>query len=171
MRLFFALWPAAQAARALGQWAQSVQEGCGGRATPERNIHLTLAFLGDADRARASAAGRVVEAARFELPVDAARYWPHNRIVWIGPERIPDGLAGLVGQLHGALRKEGFVLEDRPFAAHITLLRKAGRPASIPELPRISWPVEEFVLVRSRPASGGSEYEAIERFPLAQRRG
>ena len=167
MRLFFALWPPAEAARELGAWAHALQKDCGGKATPEAKIHLTLAFLGDGEPGKASAAGRQVNARGFDFPVDAARYWTHNRIVWVGPRRMPDALADLARQLHGALANAGFTLEDRSFAAHVTLLRKAGRPGALPPPPSIAWPVEEFLLVRSRPASAGSEYEAIERFPLA----
>ena len=170
MRLFFALWPPPEAARELSAWARVVQAGCGGKATSEPNIHLTLAFLGEVDRVKAGAAGREVGAARFDFPVDAARYWTHNRIVWVGPQHMPDALADLARQLHAALAKVGFALEDRPFAAHVTLLRKAGKPGTLPALPPVAWPVDEFLLVRSRPASAGSEYEAIERFPLAGRR-
>jgi 2'-5' RNA ligase len=167
VRLFFALWPPAEAARELSAWTHAVQAGCGGKATPEPNIHLTLAFLGEADPAKAGAAGRQVHGRGFDFPVDAARYWTHNRIVWVGPQRMPGALADLARQLHGALAQAGFTLEERPFAAHVTLLRKAGKPSALPPLPSIAWPVEEFLLVRSRPAATGPEYEAIERFPLA----
>jgi RNA 2',3'-cyclic 3'-phosphodiesterase len=167
VRLFFALWPPPEAARALGEWAQAVHKACGGRATREDSIHLTLAFLGDADPLKAGAAGRKVKARAFDFPLDAARYWPHNRIVWIGPQRVPDALADLVQQLQGALAGAGFVLEDRPFAAHVTLVRKAAKPAAIPPLPAVSWPAAQFLLVRSKRSSTGSAYEAIERFPLA----
>jgi len=167
VRLFFALWPPPEAARALAEWARAVEKACGGRATRENSIHLTLAFLGDADPLKAGVAGRKVRAAAFDFPLDAAGYWPHNRIVWIGPQRMPDALADLVQQLHRALVEEGFVLEGRAFAAHVTLLRKAARPAAIPPLPALTWPAPEFALVRSKPSPTGSAYEAIERFPLA----
>ena len=167
MRLFFALWPPPQAARALGEWARAVQRDSGGRATAEETIHLTLAFLGDVDPARAAAAARRVRGKTFELPVDAARYWKHNQIVWAGPTAMPPELADMVGRLHGALKADGYVLEERPFAAHITLLRKAGKPATLPQLPPVAWPAREFVLVRSTP-SGGSRYEMVERFALRQ---
>jgi len=101
------------------------------------------------------------------LPIDAAKYWKHNNIVWVGAQAMPAALAGLVAQLHGSLKNNGFALEDRPFAAHITLIRKAAAPKSIPPLPVVQWPASEFVLVRSTPGRSGSRYEAIERFPLA----
>ncbi|MBV8033395.1 MAG: RNA 2',3'-cyclic phosphodiesterase, partial [Betaproteobacteria bacterium] len=68
--------------------------------------------------------------------------------------------------LHAALRRNGFTLEERPFAAHITLVRKAAMPSSIPALPQVDWPAREFTLVRSTLAQSGSRYETLERFPL-----
>ncbi len=166
MRLFFALWPPPEAARALARWAEEVHRSSAGRATREETIHLTLAFLGEADPEKPVRAARRVRAEAFELPIDAAKYWKHNRIVWVGPAEMPPPLGDLAGQLKAQLAKEGFVLEERPFAAHITLLRKASVPQSLVPLPAISWPAREFVLVRSIPDSKGSRYEIIERFPL-----
>jgi 2'-5' RNA ligase len=60
------------------------------------------------------------------------------------------------------LREDGFTLEDRPFAAHVTLVRKANPPKSIPPLPKVEWPAAEFALVRS----AGGKYETVQRFPL-----
>jgi RNA 2',3'-cyclic 3'-phosphodiesterase len=166
LRLFFALWPPPETARALGQWANEVQRSAGGRATAEETIHLTLAFLGESDPVKASAAGRRARGTAFALPIDAAKYWRHNRIVWVGPQTMPAELNDLVAQLHSALREHAFVLEDRPFAAHITLIRTANPPRSIPPLPRVEWPCNEFLLVCSTPTRNGSRYEPVERFPL-----
>ena len=70
MRLFFALWPPAETAHALGDWAREVAEQAGGKLTPIENIHLTLAFLGDADPAKPTSAARRVAARRHALPID-----------------------------------------------------------------------------------------------------
>src|SRR3954470_14977944 len=166
MRLFFALWPPRETAHALAEWANTVQRDTGGRATAEPTIHLTLAFLGDADPAKATASARRVRGKAFELPIDASQYWRHNKIVWVAPQAMPPALADLVAQLHGALKADGFVLESRPFAAHITLVRKAAPPKSLPPLPPLRWPAPEFVLVRSSPSNTGSRYETIQRFVL-----
>jgi 2'-5' RNA ligase len=163
VRLFFALWPPAPAARALAEWAATVQRESGGRATKQETIHLTLAFLGEADPDKAITAARGASGERFALPVETAKYWRHNEIVWVGPLAMPPQLDALVGSLHGRLREASFVLEKRPFAAHITLLRRAPQPSALPGLPRIAWPADEFVLVRSKP---GSRYEVVQRFPL-----
>ena len=166
MRLFFALWPPRETAQALGRWAEEVTRESRGKQTAVENIHLTLAFLGEADPAKAFNVAQRVPGARHALPIDHAHYWQHNRVVWVGPQTMPAPLAALVNQLHGSLREHGFVLEDRPFAAHITLLRKAKPPKSLPPLPRVEWPVNEMLLVRSRTSPKGSTYEPLERFPL-----
>jgi 2'-5' RNA ligase len=166
LRLFFALWPPAGAARALAQWAEAVQRDSGGRATAEETIHLTLAFLGEADAVEAARAAGRVKGKAFRMTVDAAKYWRHNRIVWVGPSEMPAELSHTVRQLHASLREGGFVLEDRPFAAHITLIRKANAPKSIPPLPAVDWHANELVLVRSVTGGRGSRYEPVERFAL-----
>ncbi len=166
MRLFFALWPPAKTAHALAQWTQEVMKQTGGSAMHTENIHLTLAFLGEADPAKAHNAAQRVQGPRHALPIDHAHYWRHNKIVWVGPQAMPLALAALASQLQGALRQHGFVLEEREFAAHVTLLRKARPPKSLPPLPKVEWPVNEVLLVRSRASPKGSTYEPVERFPL-----
>lgn len=166
MRLFFALWPPRATAQALGDWAAAVGGQSGGKVTAVENIHLTLAFLGEADADKALDAARRVKAPRHELPIDAARYVKKNEMLWVAPATLPAELTALAGDLHRALRGAGFALEERPFAAHVTLIRKARMPKSIPPLPRVRWPVDEFVLVRSRTSSKGSTYEPLERFAL-----
>jgi len=164
VRLFFAAWPPAQTAVALHAWAEDLE----GRAVSQENIHLTLAFLGEGDPAKAMAAAKRVRGVRHELPIEQARFWKKNQIVWAGPREMPPALDSLVKSLHLALYRAEFILERRPFAAHVTLLRKAREPAALPPLPRVAWPVDEFVLVGSRISSRGSTYEPVERFPLSK---
>ena len=166
MRLFFACWPPAETARALAHWAAEVRNDCGGKLTAVENIHLTLAFLGEAQADPAVAAAREVKARAHELPIDSARYVKRNEMVWVGPEAVPQELASLAAQLRDALVRRQFRLEERPFAAHVTLIRKARRPSSIPALPTVSWPVDEFLLVASKISPKGSIYTPIERFAL-----
>jgi 2'-5' RNA ligase len=167
MRLFFALWPPQEAAQALFGFAQEAQKLSGGRATAQDKIHLTLAFLGEADPARAIRAARTVEGSAHELPIEEARYWRENSIVWAGPREMPLELKALHEGLSKALYREEFILERRPFAAHVTLIRKARR-AALPPLPALEWPVGEFLLVRSALSSKGASYEPVERFALSR---
>ena len=165
MRLFFALWPPARTARALAEWAREAQQLTGGRVTDEAKIHLTLAFLGEADPEDAARAASAVEARTHELPIEKCHYWRENNIVWVGPRDTPEALKALHQQLKSALERAGFVLERRPFAAHVTLVRKA-RAAKLPAIPPVQWPVREFVLVRSALSPKGARYEIVQRFDL-----
>ena len=166
MRLFFALWPPPDAARALAQWAGDAQRVTGGRAIDAAKIHLTLAFLGDADPRKAIAAARRAIAFSHELPIEEAGYWRANGIVWTGPRETPPALKVVVDRLSMELQKENFTLERRPFAAHVTLIRKARAGGSLPPLPEVAWSVGEFVLVRSSLSAKGASYEVLERFRL-----
>jgi 2'-5' RNA ligase len=165
MRLFFALWPPAETADALAAWAHAAQRLTGGRPTDAAKIHLTLAFLGDADPRRAVIAARRAAGAVHDLPIEHARHWRENNIVWAGPRETPLALAALFKSLSLELYREEFILERRPFAAHVTLIRKA-RAARLPPLPAVEWPVREFLLVRSSLSSKGSTYEPLEHFAL-----
>jgi 2'-5' RNA ligase len=164
VRLFFAAWPPAQTAAALHAWAEALE----GRVVARENIHLTLVFLSEADPAKAIAAAKRVRGVRHELPIEVARFWKKNQIVWAGPSAMPRELDRLVRSLRLELYRDQFILDRRPFAAHVTLLRKAREAREMPPPPRAPWPVSEFLLVRSRISSRGATYEPIERFPLSE---
>jgi 2'-5' RNA ligase len=169
VRLFFALWPPAATVAALAAWAAQAQRAAGGRLTRPESIHLTLAFLGEVADDRvgdAVTAARSVRGERHTLAIECAKVWAHNNIAWVGPERTPAALESLVRGLHESLRARGFMLEARPFAAHITLIRKARKASRLPALAVLEWPVDEFTLVRSSLSPKGSSYEIIGRFPL-----
>lgn len=166
MRLFFALWPPAATAGALAQWTRDAQRATGGKPTTEEKIHLTLAFLGEAEPGKAIQAARKVRGDPHSLPLEEARYWRENHIVWAGPRRIPPALQALFDRLSLELFREEFVLERRPFAAHVTLIRKARAAQALPPLPALDWPVNEFLLVGSSLSARGPSYEPLERFPL-----
>jgi RNA 2',3'-cyclic 3'-phosphodiesterase len=163
MRLFFALWPPGAAAQILAGWAEAAARATGGRRTAEGKIHLTLAFLGQADPAKAVAAANRVKAQAHRLPIEQGRYI--NRMVWVAPKETPRALAALQEQLAMELYREEFILERRPFTAHVTLIRDARR-APLPPVPQVDWPVREFLLMRSSVSSRGALYEPVERFTL-----
>jgi 2'-5' RNA ligase len=170
VRLFFALWPPPATVAVLADWATHAQARTGGRVTRPESIHLTLAFLGEVTEARvadAIRAARSVRGGRHRLPIEQAKRWSHNDIIWVGPTEIPRALAALAQSLRTALEKEGFVVEARPFAAHVTLIRKAQRSAALPPLPRAAWPVTEFTLVSSTLSRQGSSYSIVDRIALA----
>ena len=155
MRLFFASWPPAGVAEALARWAQAARRDCGGRVTRADRIHLTLAFLGEVDPEEARATAAAVRLPACAFSIEQARYWAHNQIVWVGPAHTPAGLSALAGALG----------EERGYAAHVTLVRKA-RPAALPPVPALEWPVPEFALVGSTLSAEGPSYEVLGRYAL-----
>jgi 2'-5' RNA ligase len=171
-RVFFAVWPDEPAAAALSRVAAEGRQACGGRAMRQDSLHLTLAFLGDLP------AGRLLEARRsadelladarpaaFTLTLDRLAHWRHNRILWAGGQS--PALTALADGLCRRLREAGFRLDDRPFTAHLTLLRDARCPAPPPPVEPVAWLVREFVLAESALSPAGAHYRAIGRWPLA----
>jgi 2'-5' RNA ligase len=165
--LFFAIWPPRAAADALHAWALAAQRACGGRVTRADTIHLTLAFLGEVEESLLPDLKSIaLKGEPHALAIEQSRYWQHNRIVWVGPREIPAPLQSLSGLLSKELAEKRFKTEKRPFAAHITLIRKARDPGELPPLPAVDWPVTEFVLVRSQLSAAGPAYEVLQRYPL-----
>jgi 2'-5' RNA ligase len=169
-RLFFALWPAPEVQRALGDVANRAQRECGGRAVPARNIHLTLVFLGDLPRDRATVLETLASAVngpRFALSVDRLEYWRHNRILWAGMEVCPEALQTLVARLQNSLIGAGFRCDRRPYVPHVTLLRNARRAPADSRCPPIAWPANGFELVESAARGRGREYQVLHSWPLS----
>ncbi|MGH8676659.1 MAG: RNA 2',3'-cyclic phosphodiesterase [Burkholderiales bacterium] len=167
--MFFALWPPAATLTALVSWADQARPLTGGKVIRAEAIHLTLVFLGEVSEGRvgdAIRAGRRIRVKPDALPIEQAKVWSHNSIVCVGPHQTPRALGSLVESLRAQLQKEGFAVEQRPFAAHVTLIRKARRAARLPPLPALEWPVREFTLVRSSLSGRGSSYEVIDRIGL-----
>jgi 2'-5' RNA ligase len=165
LRLFFALWPDDATRRALAEWSRRIHRVTDGRATRAEAIHQTLVFLGDCEPARLAdveaAAGRV-RLRRFELVLDRAGLWNHNRIAWAGATVVPPELDALVTGLRAALADAHLAFDPKPFVPHITLVRKARPGAVLPALAPIRWSVIDFALVRSMQRTHGSDY-AIQR--------
>lgn len=170
-RVFFAIWPEAGVAGALASAAEAAARRCGGRRMRQETLHVTLAFIGavsETQVAELQAIGAAVRAPRFELALDQTGWWRHNHIVWAGASVLPPALERLVRDLNGALRAAGYRLDHRPFAAHVTLLRKAQCSQDPPRLPSLAWPVAEFVLVESVLKPEGADYRPLAHFPLQE---
>ena len=168
-RLFFALWPDEAARAAIASLAREVAHADGGRATAPDKIHLTLAFLGDQPAARVPALQRLadgIEAAAFMLELDEIGCFPRTGIAWLGSRSVPSGLAALHQQLRAALRSDGFPVEERSYAPHLTLARRSRSTLRRLLSQPIAWPVRSFALVASDLAAGGSAYRTIAEWRL-----
>jgi 2'-5' RNA ligase len=139
-----------------------------GRYTHRDNLHLTLAFIGESDRADDIV--DVMEGAcddAFTAPIrialaDAGVF--HRKggdIHWIGVERSPE-LKRLAERIASGLRREGFDIEKRKFTPHITI----GREVKLLEGAQIRAPMadmyaERVSLMRSDRIDGRLVYSEI----------
>lgn len=166
--LFFALWPDETVRTGLA----GVQQGCSGsdgRMHHALDLHMTLVFLGRVSSeqfacVRSVAASITVEP--FSLEFTRTGYWKRPRILWCGPERVPDLLQCLVNDLHRGLTQCGFEPEQRTYKPHVTLARKAGSvPEQLLDEP-IVWRPEGFVLAGSNSGAKPPRYHILDRWGL-----
>jgi RNA 2',3'-cyclic 3'-phosphodiesterase len=164
-RLFFALWPDADARARLEPLAAELAAAASGKPVPIAKVHLTLAFLGEVEPARiavAVEAARRVRFPRFAFALDRVGSFRGARVAWAGCAQVPGPLAALAGDLCGRLAAAGFALEDRPYTPHATLARRIARNVATAAVAPIAWPVAGFSLVRSETGTG--RYAVLEAF-------
>ena len=105
LRVFFALWPDADARDRLAALAQDVAARTQGRAPPSLNLHVTVAFIGEIDAGRIDAlraigASVAPNVPPFVLMLDRAGTFRGTGIAWAGccpaTSRKPDRSGRLV---------------------------------------------------------------------------
>lgn len=128
MRLFIAIKFSEDMERALLS-VQDELRSCGirGNYTNCRNLHLTLAFIGEYnDPKKVLEVLNQVSFRRFSLSL-SGRAGSFGDLWWAGLERQPE-LQTLVSQVRRALSDNSIPFDKKPFRPHITLIRKAEIP-------------------------------------------
>jgi len=151
----------------LAREARKLHKLFGGRITKRASIHMTLVFLGDVAPSRVQELHTIAqrtEMREFSLHVAGAGCWTHNHIGWLAPAVSPAPLAQLVTDLRRSLVDADFAIERRPFAPHVTVLRKAQCRHTEVKIGTVEWRVQDFVLVQSQLAAEGSHYEIVGRW-------
>ncbi len=168
-RLFFALTPPIELARAFHHQAMTDLQECRGRALKPEQIHLTLRFIGPVGPDTAiclQQAAKGISLPRFEMIFDILGYWPRPRVVWSMPSQVPAPLSDLAAQLEQACVHCGLAAEKRAYAPHLTLVRNARQAPAIVTMKPRHWPVDAFALVRSETLPQGAVYTELQRWPL-----
>jgi RNA 2',3'-cyclic 3'-phosphodiesterase len=147
-----------------------------------QDLHITLAFLGDAPQGKLDQSVILVKQAlkddrSFTLKINKLGIFGKNdspRIFWADTEES-DELHLIRGKVFSACEQAGFSLETRPFRPHITLARKwsANQPFQKEWLDKwtelqpepLSFSAHEVVLYQTH-LSKTPKYEAISVFPL-----
>jgi 2'-5' RNA ligase len=168
MRLFLAIWPAADVLAALAALQSAWRWPPGVALVPTERLHLTLHFLGAVP---ARAAGRLrcalsVPFEPFALGPGQCRMWPGG-IAVLEFAQLPAAAHALHAALGRALRAEGLRVEDRAWRPHVTFARKAASARPPAAAVRLDWLADAgYALVRSAPGSG---YETLRAFGGAGR--
>jgi 2'-5' RNA ligase len=167
VRLFLALWPAADQRQAIAahasawRWPEEAQ-----RYAPA-DWHLTLHFIGATPRTRLHALGEglAVRAEGFVLDWGTAALWPRGLAVLL-PMAVPAGLQTLHARLAERLHALGCRIENRPYQPHLTLARHAAA-AQPPRAPPAGWrwPVRSYALVLST-GEPHRRYQLLRRYRL-----
>ena len=142
-----------------------------GRAVAGANLHLTLVFLGSVDQAGRQCmeqAADTVRGDRFTLEFSQVGHWSRPRILWLGPKETPPQLEALVTDLVHVLKSCGHDPDARRYQAHLTLARKASRPAEVASIEAIRWNVDRFCLVESITAQAGPIYRVLKYWEFIQ---
>lgn len=187
MRLFVAIEPGPQACEILDTALTELRPSSpSSKWVPARNIHITVAFLGEVDDQKVDAITlALARAAQACAPATAriaggGSFGPprHPRILWAGVTGDPDALAAIQRAQESAQRELlplGFTPEDRAWTPHLTLARArdprgdAGLRACVEALAGRDFcelRVDALVLYRSDLSSTGPRYTAIARLPL-----
>ena len=102
---------------------QMNEEGVRGNYTPEENLHLTLAFIGEyPDSEEVLDAMQTLTFTSFPLTLNG--FGNFGNLWWAGLENSP-ALQAVVRRLRRALAEHEIPFDKKSFRPHITLLRKA----------------------------------------------
>ena len=157
MRLFAAVRPAGLSREVLEQAQRDLRRQGRGTFPHPDDLHLTLAFLGQTERADAArtALETLAGSGRFSLTAEGLGCFGDTW--WAGTALCP-ALEILAASARRALEAASFSLEKRPFAPHITLARhyRPRRDGAAVTVPPVTWEVGKIELLASRPASPGS---------------
>ncbi|WP_126455736.1 RNA 2',3'-cyclic phosphodiesterase [Sulfuriflexus mobilis] len=162
-RLFFALWPDDAVRGACAGIIKQARNNHDGKAVQLNNLHITLAFLGyvsEAQRECVEAAADAISMAPFDLRFDHVGWFKRPKVLWLGAHETPEALLQLVADLNRGVRGCDIELDERPFATHLTLMRKV-REFNEMETEPIDWRVDRFCLVQSLTHREGVEYQVV----------
>ena len=134
MRLFIAINFDGQTKEKILAVQDRLREQGQGKFTRRENLHLTLAFLGEVPPGRVEAIHRAMDhtaISPLSLTFDhTGRFRQEGGDLWWLGLGENEALMALQQELAGHLSTEGFPLESRPFAPHITLARQVRLTAS-----------------------------------------
>lgn len=154
----------------------------GARWTERENFHITLNFIGEVDEATAEDVHHILSGIRmepFKLELKGTGAFAHGKevsVLWIGVQHSEE-LFRLREKLDRAFQKGGIPYDNRKYTPHVTIARFP-KWAAETDIARFmqehnlfsgdAFDVDEITLFRTHQTKNGSQYEALETYPLRQ---
>ena len=161
MRLFIAVNLSDEMRDALIDAQNDLYEaGVRGNFSPEENLHLTLAFIGeysDPDDIQTALSG--LELWPFTITLD--RCGSFGDLWWAGLKASP-ALDAVARRIRRALAEHGIPFDKKRFSPHITLIRRAENGLPV-EIRPVSMTVDHISLMRSDRGKQGMIYTEVGR--------
>ena len=136
-----------------------------GRFTVPKNMHLTLAFLGECDAEQTSHIKAVMDGASFEsfdLVIDCVgRFRRNGRELWWAGVKENAELLKLQQRLTDDLISAGFRLDKRKYSPHITLGREIKTDATAKSIDPFGETVTRIDLMKSEHVNGKLIYSIV----------
>ena len=160
MRLFVAILLSEEMKAALTDAQNAMfDRGVRGSFSPEENLHLTLAFIGDySDAQPVLDALSTVRFTPLEIALDG---------LWWAGLRDSAPLTAVVRRVRRALAEGGIPFDRKRFSPHITLIRRASRDAAGIRVAPAGMRVRAISLMRSDRGRNGMIYTELGRVEAA----
>lgn len=130
MRCFIAAWPTDETRLALDRLITALKTRVAeGRAMQARNLHLTLAFIGELEPTRAATLARDCDdlaAEPCDWTIDTLGSFPRARVAWAGGP-VTQQLAACAARARARLDQYGVPFDRKSFVPHVTLFRDVRR--------------------------------------------
>lgn len=176
MRLFIAAELPEAVREALADESGMLRGCVRGRYVSPDLFHVTLAFLGDVEASRVNTVIEALEEGCEDFgafQVSLGEFGSFGRrskaTLWQGFQEQGD-LPALSGSVRERLQTAGITFDDKPFRAHITLMRAADLKEGVLPMPeRAQGAIERITLFRSDLSGKRPVYEPLHTVDLAAR--
>jgi len=165
-RYFFALWPDPAIRKKIIAYRSASAPA--GKPVADKNLHITLLFLGKLDINRIQkiiSEAMKIKLHNFSIQLNQTGHFRKSKASWLGLKSVPDTLIYLHHALSECANKSRILLEDRSYIPHLTLARKSPHVKQQIFAP-IDWNINHFVLIESTDTPHGVHYQIIKDFPL-----
>ena len=133
--------------------------GIRGNYTPEENLHLTLAFIGDYPEPE-TVLDALSSVSFFPIPITLDGLGAFGDLWWAGLKETP-ALTAVVRRVRRALADNDIPFDRKRFSPHITLLRRAKGEMPGITIEPCSMEADTISLMRSERGKNGMIYSEL----------